>query len=108
MRALIALCLFAVPAFADGINPITMKIGDAGPISDLQFDDLIITEVGTDYLAIRCKTRAAPNFLFLVRGISTKGLVDDKPWKYAGRYKVADTEKYQGKTVFVLKPDPKN
>lgn len=41
---------------------------------------------------------------FIVRGMSTKGFVTDKIIKLDGYFKVIDTKKHKGKTLFVLEP----
>ena len=100
------LLILALPgrARADSISPINMKVGDTGPISDLQVQSMTIVEVGTDFLRIRVRT-SEPTFDMLVRDISTTGLVDDKPWEPGSqRFKVTGTEKYKGRTMYVLKP----
>ncbi len=69
----------------------------------------VITEIGDDWIAVRVETHETEGdrMAVLVRGIPTKGLVDGRSWKPAGEYKVEKTEKYKGKTVFSLKPHPK-
>lgn len=104
MRATLALLLFAFPTFA-GINPVNMKVGDSGKFF-LDQCDVSISEVGKDWISVRCKSSFGPTFYFVVRDIDTKGLVDDKPWKPTGEFTVTGTEKYRSKTVFTVKSKP--
>ena len=106
MKAAVLL-LLTFPVAAVAFDPRYMKIGQSGEITNFGID-LTIKEVGDDWLYIRCDSKSDPTFYFLVRGVATKGLADDKPWDYKGSWKVTDTEKYKGKTVYVLRPfDPK-
>lgn len=43
---------------------------------------------------------------FIVRGMNTKGFVDGKRLKLDGKFKVVDTKKYRGATLFVVSPEP--
>lgn len=116
MRTLlpVAVCLSVLfPLVAADIDPRKMEVGDSGPLwpvgKALGLGDpahYYISEVGDNWLAVRIKSgiRKDPEVTFIVRGVSTKGLVDDREWKPSGTWKVADTEKYRGKTVFTLKP----
>ena len=105
MRTAVLLLAIASPALADSISPTSMKVGDSGPISDLQVQSMTIVEVGTDFIRIRVRS-AEPTFDMLIRDVSTTGLVDDKPWEPGSqRFRVTGTEKYKGRTMFVLKPD---
>lgn len=93
----------SVARAAPEIDPHGMKIGQSGRIVLYGETSLTVAEVGDDWLAIKC-TSGFPTYYFLVRGVPTKGVVTDKRWDHKGEWKVEDTEKYQGKTVFVLRP----
>lgn len=101
MRTLLALLVITIPAHGAGIDLWDIHIGDAGPIGTANVKKLTITEVGDDWIAVRCQT-VPSTFTIVVRGIPTAGLVDDKPWEPKGNFKVEKTEKYKGKTVFVF------
>ncbi len=114
MRTVLAVLLLAIPLQADsGLLPRTMEIGQTGKFSAISSAGTVryyIAEVGSDWLAIRVDTmeREGSDMTIIVRGVPTKGLVDEKRWKPEGEWKVEATEKYKGRTVFMLKPhDPK-
>jgi hypothetical protein len=120
LRAAFVLCLFHLPLLAvpsasaaDGMLPDTMEVGKVGKLwptgeglpGAREVVEYLISEVGDDWLALRVaglggETRP----VILVRGVPTKGLVDDRRWKPEGVWKVVGTEKYKGKTVFTLRP----
>jgi hypothetical protein len=100
MRTLVVCLLLAAPAFAGPISPSRMKVGDTGELA-LPPSGFIVAEVGDDWIAVRFRTSDGSQTI-LVRGIPTAGLVDDRQWVPKGNFKVEKTEKYKGKTVFVL------
>jgi hypothetical protein len=103
MRTLLALAMFAAPALAGSVSPYSMQVGDTGPLA-VPGSGYTISEVGDDWLALRYKGFENKTMTILVRGIPTAGLVDDKAWTpdKLTVFKVEKTEKYKGKTVFVL------
>lgn len=121
MRAALLLILFAFPAFAaePRMLPRSMEVGKVAQLWP-DGEGLVgvrgevvrytILEVGDDWLALRVTTgeRDPGPDTIIVRGVPTKGLVDDARWKPTGTWKVEKTEKYKGKTIFSLRPhDPK-
>lgn len=116
MRASLIVLAFCLPATAaPKLLPNSMEVGKVG---ELWPDGMglpgirgevvryTILEVGDDWLSVRVTTgedRPGPDTI-IVRGVPTKGLVSDKRWKPAGEWKVEGTEKYDRKTVFVLRP----
>jgi hypothetical protein len=102
LRAAFVLCLFHLPLLAvpsasaaDGMLPDTMEVGKVGKLWPTG-EGL----PGARVAGLGGETRP----VILVRGVPTKGLVDDRRWKPEGVWKVVGTEKYKGKTVFTLRP----
>ena len=112
---LAVLALAASAPAAEKLLPRTMEVGKVGELWPAGRSApggsvpvrYIVTEVGNDWLALRVETdeTTGDRMTILVRGIDTKGAVDDRPWKPTGQWRVDGTEKYKSsKTVFVLKP----
>jgi hypothetical protein len=113
MRTAAAVLVFCLPAAAaDRLLPDNMAVGKVGPLwpdghglpGAADVVRYTIAEVGDDWLALRVTGAGGPSVI-LVRGVDTKGLVNDRRWKPAGEWKVTATEKYRGKTRFVLRPE---
>lgn len=114
MRTVLAVLLLAVPAFAaPKLLPTNMEVGKVGELwpdghglpGAKDVVEYNIAEVGSDWLALRVSGHGAGPSIIIVRGVPTKGLVDDRRWKPSGMWKVEGTEKYRDKSsVFVLRP----
>ena len=114
MRAVIVALVFCLPsaAAAPKLLPTNMEVGQVGEFwpdgeglpGARDVVEYIIAEVGDGWLALRIKGVGAGPPVVLVRGVPTKGLVDDRRWKPTGEWKVEGTERYNGKTVFTLRP----
>lgn len=112
MRTLVVALLACLPAVAQPkLLPENMEVGKVGELwpdgeGKPGAPDIVrylIAEVGDDWLALRLTGVGEPSVI-IVRGVPTKGLVDDRRWKPTGLWKVEGTEKWDGKTRFTLRP----
>jgi hypothetical protein len=114
MIALAGLVAFAIPTDAkepDQLVPFTMEVGSEGVFLVNKSGKgtvgrvvlYTIKSVNDDSLEIHAETSQGEKETdFIVKGIDTKGIVDGKPWRPTGVWKVTGTTKVGKRTLFVV------
>lgn len=114
LSVILTLVLPSACAFAAELDPHKLELDKSGELipygkaagnAALGRVTYKVIGVGDDWLAIRAHdvdNSSRDDVTFIVRGISTRGMVDDKPWKPEGVWTVSKTEKFKEKTVFTL------
>lgn len=98
----------------DGMLPASFKVGDFGKLSQDGRFFFIVDRIVSESELIALPVKSEPGLdrklwdqRFIVRGVSTKGLVDAKRIPLEGMFKVSETAKQAGRTMFVLEVESK-
>lgn len=73
----------------------------ADPKSTVYFHIRILEIIDKDTMLMKL---GRMNPAFLLKGMPTKGLVEDKVIEVKGKWKVTDTKKHRGKTYYLVEP----
>lgn len=120
MSRLLSVCVVVVLCMAvqaQELSPLKLELDKTGTLTpwgkvpeegSLRYVKYTVREVGKDWLAIEIEgdfgfAGKVKTETMIVREIPTRGIVDGKKWEPTGKWTVTDTEKYRGKTVFVIK-----
>ena len=108
IRTLVAALALAAPAAAADLRPDDLEVGQVGffrASNGADFEWRVAEVIDADRMVLVLP--GTPNNPVLVKGKATAGLADGKRITLPGEWRVAGTEKYSGRTYYVVEPATK-